>query len=124
MLKAQELRQTFPNMLQGGEHLIVGMINGKYDPEHFYAAKQWLNHCYNRPSNDALILEAIDGIIEGHGTESIYADNDTYHDNLLAEYINTGDTYSSTIAYIDGKYIITCIGDLIEDFERKGIKVH
>lgn len=122
-MKAQELRQAFPHMLKGGEFLIIGMINGKYAPEFFYGAKSWLNHCYNIPSTQELILEAIDDIIDGHGIDSLYAHDDEFHDTPMGQYINMGDIYATTIVYVDNEYLITTLGDYIEYAESKGLQV-
>ena len=68
-------------------------------------------------------MEALDILIKGHGCESVFPD-DGLHMDPLFEYVNTGDSYNATIAFYDGYFYITCMGDMVEYLERKGYKVY
>jgi hypothetical protein len=62
-------------------------------------------------------LHKADSVISGHGGESIRCPRR----GLLAVYVNTGDTYSTTLLYnvASGAWRITTWGDYVEAFERR-----
>lgn len=67
-------------------------------------------------------LEEVDKLINGHGVEAIEGDYvDSYHQNIVATYVNMGDTYNTTVLYetATGRFFITTWGDWVERNERK-----
>ena len=58
-----------------------------------------------------------DNLLEGYGVESIRCPNR----GLLAVYVNTGDTYSTTLLcnIETGAWRITTWGDYVEQFEKR-----
>ena len=74
-----------------------------------------------RHAEDA--MRVINGILEGHGVEAIRGDYyvDRYHYDIVASYVNMGDTYNATIVYETetGRFIVTSYGDWVERNERK-----
>jgi hypothetical protein len=101
---------------------VRGLITGKIDPETIEAVSNWVGQCYHRPSDDELIMAALNAVIGGYGTEVVrgrYVDN--YHQDIQASYINTGDTYSTTILldHETGNYQVTTWGDWFETNEKR-----
>ena len=84
----------------------------------------WSENEWDHPRMlEDLAMEALDILIKGHGCESVFPD-DGLHMDPLFEYVNTGDSYNATIAFYDGYFYITCMGDMVEYLERKGYKVY
>jgi hypothetical protein len=96
---------------------IMGLMDGDVDPEEFESVQKWLAQCYNRPSDDELIMCAIDELLETFGVESLDLDD------RLISYCNAGDTYAATICHIgDGwtdEYVVASWGDLVEEAESR-----
>lgn len=80
----------------------------------------WVAKCYHRPSRHALRMEMINEELEGFGVEAIFAEHDALSPD--AEYINMGDTYSTTVLWddIEGKFLVTTWGDWLEEAEKQG----
>jgi len=98
------------------------LMTGKTDPEDYQSVKTWLSQCYNRPSKKELIMEALNEVIGGYGVEVLRGRYvDSYHGDIQAAYINTGDTYSATILldHETGDFHVTTWGDWFEANERK-----
>lgn len=93
---------------------VRGLIQGLINPDIFDSVHNWCRQCYNEPSNNEKIIEALNEVIEGYGIES-----QSYGDDQYFSYVNMGDTYSATIIYDDGEYIFTSWGDYIEEIERR-----
>ena len=65
-------------------------------------------------------LTAIDQLLEHHGVEVIR----NAHDEVIAEYSNSGDTYAATIILNhNGNYQVTTLGDYVEAYERRHAKL-
>lgn len=77
------------------------------------------NHVY-RYNPVSLQLWVIDNILQCHGVEGIANHSGSVH----LEYCNTGETYSSTVAYDyrKGKFVITSWGDWVERNDPNGTK--
>ena len=69
--------------------------------------------CYNPPSKAYCIMTALNEIAEAHGVESFSEPGDYSPHKIYVDYLNTGDSYNSTILY-DGRFKVTTIGDYIE----------
>ena len=61
-------------------------------------------------------LETMNDYLGGHGVESLYGGDD-----IIAEYINFGDTYSPTLLYniAEAEFELTSWGDWYEEWESK-----
>lgn len=70
----------------------------------------------NRQASDA--MKAINGLLDGHGVEAIRGDYhvDNYHFDIVATYVNMGDTYVGTVLYETetGRFLLTTYGDWVE----------
>ena len=110
-----------------GEEVTVDGVLGKFG--------QWIGEeeakavveAINDPGRPDVILQRVDKLIEGHGVEAVhplYEDGTPMTDeDPLALYVNTGDLYSSTIAWCadEGEYRLTTLADVREDLEAKGL---
>ncbi len=71
-------------------------------------------------------IEKIDKLIEHHGVEVIRGEDvhDSYFQDAIALYSNSGDSYAPTIIYDieDKEYLLTTVGDYQEKKEKEGIK--
>jgi hypothetical protein len=70
----------------------------------------------NRQASDA--MKAINGLLDGHGVEAIRGDYyvDRYHGEVVATYVNMGDTYVGTVLYETetGQFMLTDLGGWVE----------
>jgi len=80
--------------------------------EQFPRAAAVRNHCYNEPSTVQLRLEVIDELLGTHGVEYIPRGHNAKSPAI--EYCNTGDTYASTVMYVNGRFIVGCWGNFVE----------
>jgi hypothetical protein len=107
------IKAAFPNLPEGRAELIRGIIEGKLSPvEHSSATEQWVEQCYNRPSNHELKMSAINDLLEMFGVE--YMPEGKNAKSPAFEYCNAGDTYATTVIFINGRYVIGCWGDIVE----------
>ena len=94
-------------------------------------AKEVMKIISKKPSSDKDAqskMSTLNKLVGGHGTEVIRSDdapNDSFWQDAIAEYINTGDTYKATIIYdrIKDKFEVTTVGDKVEEFEKDGLEV-
>lgn len=101
----------------------AGILNGTRDPDNNKAVKRWLGQCYHRPSHAELVMCALNDIFEMHGVEALHAPEhwvDNYHGDIIATYLNTGDTYAETIVHDSesGEFLVTSWGDWFEAWEQ------
>ena len=102
----------------------LALINGTCNPEQYTRVQRWLDQCYHRPSATEVAMEALNEVLGTHGTEAVWS-GDSYYKPLFV-YLNTGDSYQMTLIYRYDleRYQVASVGDLIEMFERRGVKVH
>ena len=118
--KRDRVLEAFPHLTAKQAKQVRGIMAGSFDPVDVPGMESRLRQMYNRPRDSALRMMALDILLEGFGVESIllpFPDRQLY----VAEYVNTGDTYSATILFETqtGKYRITTWGDWLEAYERK-----
>ena len=117
---AQEL-----NIDRAQAYTIRQIVRGELNREALYAlsprVEKWAEQeCYNRPSLREVAMETINDIMRAHGIESIEkpdAHGDGRYSDYI-DYINTGDTYSTTILRDGSRYWIGTYGDTTEKLER------
>ncbi len=78
------------------------------------AAQKRINECYHFPRWHDIRLRCLAALDSGL--------MEVIDDEHFA-YINAGDTYTATIFWLDGRYQVTCLGDVVERLERRGIRV-
>jgi hypothetical protein len=68
-------------------------------------------------------MSALNELLLTHGVEAIRTSEhiDRYHFDIRASYLNTGDTYNTTILldHRDSKWLLTSWGDFVESLEGK-----
>lgn len=68
------------------------LASGQTDPEDYSDVQALIRACYNRPTQDHLILVAMNQELELHGVETLeLSDGQTF------DYLNAGDTYAPTV---------------------------
>ena len=73
--------------------------------------------CYHPPMTGDLRLHCLNAIAPGlYGIESCETADGEY-----ADYLNAGDTYTSTLIYWRGRYRVQDLGSFVEAQERRGI---
>jgi hypothetical protein len=93
-----------------------------------YASKQLAGYLKGAGNHEQIdeALGYADGLLEGYGVEPIRGDwVDNYYGDIVALYVNTGDTYNPTILYDvnAGKFLVTSWGDWVERYgDRYGVQ--
>lgn len=104
------------------EHIATMIKEGWYmsiDMEEYPRTKAWITQCYHLPSRDELIMSMLDERLDGCGVEPIRIEGswvDKYHMDIVASYVNFGDTYATTVVldHRTGRFIVTSWGDYVE----------
>lgn len=98
--------------------VVRGLIDGSIDPNTFAKVQAWVRQCYNMPKRSELVMCALNEVLDGHGVEAIRSEKapwDSYWSDIVADYINMGDTYSTTVLRLRGNSFMLCsYGDFIE----------
>jgi len=94
--------------------IIREILQGKLDPcEVSPAAKAYRDACYHPPDRYMLKLYACNEILGSHGVEYVKPGRGNRSPGF--EYLNMGDTYTTTLVRIDGGgYRITDWGSIVE----------
>lgn len=93
---------------------VRGLIQGLINPDIFDSVHKWCRQCYNEPPYQAKVMEALNEVTGGFGIESQKFGDDQYF-----SYVNMGDMYAGTIIYDHCDYIFCCLGDYVEEIERR-----
>lgn len=105
------MRQRFPSVSRIEKLLEVsrekatevrGIIDGTRDPECYESVQKWMKQCYHRLSEVEIRMEALNEVLDGCGVEPIRVEGahvDSYHFDIVATYVNNGDTYKPTVMY-------------------------
>ena len=96
---------------------VRGLIDGSLDPETIPETARWIDKCYHRPSEDELIMHAVDVLLENFGVGSLgETARSRYRFAPQYSYSNTGETYAPTVILDNetGRFLITDIGYLVE----------
>jgi hypothetical protein len=93
----------------------------RYAAYRFAIHRESLDYCFAHPSHPAgqalrdAQLRFVDlGTFGAEGYTSEYT-NDFDGDDLSFQYLNTGDTYESTVCYMDGRFFVGAWGDIVEN---------
>ena len=86
------------------------------------ATSKWVNQCHNEPRRSEIKMEALNELLHGYGVEALRIEDahvDNFHFDIVASYLNTGDTYSPTILldHEESKFRLTTWGDFMESRE-------
>ena len=113
-------------------NLILLIIRGRFTDEKFPSVFErrfpqtdaWLSSCFHKPRPREIALEMLNELIETCGVEAI-EDNrfyvDRYYGNIVASYLNTGDSYATTLLldHIDNRWRLTSWGDFVESLDER-----
>lgn len=80
------------------------------------AGAQRIRECYHPPTTRDLRLTCLDAICDGtFGVEAFELTRGRYRGSYC-EYLNTGETYATTLIVVAGNYRIGCWGDVAERY--------
>ena len=87
--------------------------------ELFPLTDSWLISCFNMPNQIEIMLHMYDEVLNGFGVEAIQIEGEyvnSYYRDIVADYVNMGDTYALTILYDakQDKFMVTTVGDFIK----------
>jgi hypothetical protein len=121
MVTADDVRRALsghypgrPACPEGAEAALAGLLNGTLDARNLPA---W--HDVPHMTEDDPTILVINAIINGHGVEAIWPEDDGI--TPLALYASTGDAYSPTVVqdYATGELSLTSYGDWLEAWEAE-----
>lgn len=106
---------------------VRGLMDGTLDPRIFASVQELMTTSWHLGLR-RMGLTALDEVLEGFGVEYITRDCAEVFDDsdLVAEYINMGEAYATTIVYSHihtTDWFVTSMGDFVEAAERRGIKI-
>ena len=92
--------------------------------EEYPAGAARIRECYHNPSYEDMALHIMNDLLSTHGVEGVAL---SLYSSM--SYANAGDTYARTIFLVEGipgvpLWHVSCIGDMVEYLERKGIEVN
>lgn len=126
-MKASRIAEEF-NVSLFDANLALLIIRGRVKPEdhprRFPATNYWLTSCYHFPRRKEIKMEALNELLQCCGVEAISVEGefiDSYHRDIVATYLNTGDTYSPTILYDNRNSVfkLTSWGDFYESLQAQ-----
>lgn len=105
---AKALEKAFPGK---GKALRL-LLDSQAAVDNHPAVISWEKQCYHRPSPHERRMCALDAELETFGVE--YTECGSGPNSPAIEYLNAGDTYATTILFVNGRYRIGCWGDIVE----------
>lgn len=117
-----KVRDAFPHSGAFDEDTadkVLDIISGRTDPMTYSDVEEWVRSCWHEPEKIDKKLCAINQILGGYGVEAIFGDSYTEPD---MDYINLGDTYTTTIVFdrLKWKWRVMSWGDWVEEAEAAG----
>lgn len=111
-MNAEQLAESLEYIDDDTASTIKGIVAGTILPESIPETQQWIDQCYNRPSDAELMMHAIDAVLENHGVELLGSSDG----NGEYAYSNPGDPYIGTIIqnWETGEFFVGCWSDLVE----------
>jgi len=109
--------ETRLNISRIDAKIVRGLMKGDIEPETIEDTDSWIRSCFNRPSQDELIMHAINSVLCSFGVEVMGHDlGGFYRHAPQYSYCNSGDTYTCTVILDNetGRFIVSDIGTLIE----------
>lgn len=124
------LMDAFPHLDLDAAKRVRGVMDGSVKTRSFTSVVEWEGRSHHMPGYRDRQLCALNEILEGYGVEVVRGigpnvTNGFLGGEILAEYINTGDTYAPTIVF---SYVhttdwhVTTLGDFVETAERRGYR--
>lgn len=94
----------------------AGLLSGQIDPESLSGVSSFIRECYNRPSEDEILRQALNDVLEMHGVENARTAGAAEPD---LTYLEAGDTYNLTLVEYKGDWYCASLGDVIESVEGR-----
>lgn len=118
MLRAPSVK-TLEEAFPGKGKEIRALLKGESRTSFYSSVRELTKMCLNPPRYSERLMCALDEILEGYGTEVIWGINGEPWP--VAEYVNMGDTYSTTIMYDHERDTVqvTSFGDWVARNERR-----
>ena len=89
------------------------LLEGKRKTTDYESVRAWERSCYHRPGYTDRVLCALNEIADTYGVERIEAGINAR--SPAVEYLNAGDTYTTTLCLIDGRGMrVTDWGSIVE----------
>jgi hypothetical protein len=99
------------------------LLDGTLSPDNFPSVRKWEAECHNRPRRAERIFCALNELLRGFGVEPVRGADwrGGYYGDIVAQYVNMGDTYDATILQDtdSGQFSITSLGDFVERNEKR-----
>lgn len=100
-------------------------LSATYAHDTIRASRLALRRTRHLPEHDR--IEAINRLLEMHGTEAIRGDwQNGYWCDIVAVYANSGDSYTPTVLQVRGdwsgarsRFIVSTVGDFVERNEKR-----
>lgn len=80
-----------------------------WDRNLFPESNRYFDRCRIAPRYSERVLHCLNEVLGMHGVEVITRDG-----NVVAKYLNSGDTYTPTLMRINGRFQIASVGDYAE----------
>jgi len=107
---------------QADASLLKDLMNGSVNPVKVAEEMGLLKGFHNDPEPDHAIMLIANVMLKGHGEEAVEGEYvDSYHQNFQIDYINMGDTYSTTLILdnVTKKFLIGSWGDFVESHPKR-----
>lgn len=130
-MKASRIAETF-QVSSFTANLALLIIRGRVKPEdhprRFPKTCRWVDQCYNAPRRSEIKLAALDEILGTYGAEALRIEGawvDRFYGDIVATYLNTGDTYAPTLLldHESSVWKLTSWGDFYESAEARYLEV-
>ena len=95
---------------------VRALLHGDIDPESYQDVNAWVRRCYFKPPYIDRLLCALNEVCGTYGAENLTRVNASYDDRPDYEYLNTGDTYRTTLIYsnLTSSFRLGCWGEIVE----------
>jgi hypothetical protein len=117
------IQAAFPRIDRAKAVAIRGLMDGSVSPDDYPSVREWVAKCFTPPRAHERALLALNEVLDACGTESLSlgtAPWDRYYCDIVADYVNMGDTYVATITRDRaGVWRVESWGDALERAERK-----
>lgn len=130
-IKAERIAEEFDATLFDS-NLALLIIRGRFTDEtypsvferRFPRTFSWVNECFHKPRQREIALHMLDELFKTYGVEGICDSRfyvDSYCRDIVASYINSGDTYSPTLLldHIDNRWCLTSWGNFVESLDAR-----
>lgn len=110
VILTRALESAMPYLDQEQASMLAKLLRGELSPEAVEATEEWLDSLYSTPSGHEMLMNALNEVSGCHGIEQLSTSaKEEYEDTF--EYLNVGNSDSTTIIYFEGQYYLSGIAD-------------